>query len=50
MESVVVIKSGTLDDPSWISPRFEIYADAAHPWVHAADAPDRKRFPRALEF
>ena len=48
MEDLVVIKSGTLDDPSWVQPQFEIWTDSAHPWVHAQDPPARRTFPRSL--
>ena len=49
MDNLVVIKAGTLDDRSWVSPQMEIWTDSAQAWVHAADAPERRRFPRSLQ-
>ena len=28
-----MIRSGTLDDPSWVKPAMEIYCDSKQPWV-----------------
>jgi hypothetical protein len=36
-----VVKSGTLDDSSWLAPEIEIFADFTHPCVHDSDAPER---------
>jgi hypothetical protein len=33
LPSVVMISSGTLDDPSWVKPAMQIYCDSAQPWV-----------------
>lgn len=33
MPNVVMILTGTLDDPSWIKPSLQIYCDSAQPWV-----------------
>ena len=34
MPDIVMLSSGTLDDPSWIKPAMQIYCDSAQPWVH----------------
>jgi hypothetical protein len=31
---IVMLSSGTLDDPSWVKPTMQIYCDSAQPWVH----------------
>jgi hypothetical protein len=33
LPGVVMISSGTLDDPSWVKPAMQIYCDSAQPWV-----------------
>ncbi len=33
MPNVVMILTGTLDDPSWVKPAVQIYCDSAQPWV-----------------
>ena len=33
MPGVVMVQVGTLDDPSWVEPRSQIYCDSAQPWV-----------------
>jgi hypothetical protein len=33
LAGVVMISSGTLDDPSWVKPAMQIYCDSAQPWV-----------------
>lgn len=48
MPEMAVMKAGTLDDPSVLTPELEIYTDSAHPWVHDAAAPERGLFPRNL--
>jgi hypothetical protein len=30
---IVMISSGTLDDPSWVKPAMQIYCDSQQPWV-----------------
>ena len=30
---LLVIKAGTLDDPSWLKPAMSIYCDSAQPWA-----------------
>lgn len=30
---VVIIKAGTLDDPSWLDPQIEVWGRSAQPWV-----------------
>jgi hypothetical protein len=44
MPGVVIVKAGTLDDPSPVRPSLEIFCDSAQPWVHLDG--DRTRFPR----
>jgi hypothetical protein len=41
---VVMISSGTLDDPSWVKPAMQIYCDSAQPWVQLGE--DMKAFPK----
>ena len=48
MPEMVVIKAGTLDDPSWFEPSMEIFCGSAHPWVHNEEAPERGKFPRSF--
>ena len=33
MPDVLMILTGTLDDPSWVKPAMQIYCDSAQPWV-----------------
>jgi hypothetical protein len=47
-ENVAVLKAGTLDDKSWVSPNVELFTDFEHPWVAAGGGPERARFPRSL--
>jgi hypothetical protein len=44
MPNVVMIMSGTLDDPSWVKPTMEIYVDSAQPWVELGG--DMQRFAK----
>jgi len=44
MPGVVMIGSGTLDDPSWIKPGAQIYCDSAQPWVQLGG--DMHAFPK----
>ena len=41
---MVMISSGTLDDPSWVKPAMQIYCDSAQPWVQLGG--DMKAFPK----
>jgi hypothetical protein len=34
---VVVVKAGTLDDPSWVQPHMHMWRGAAQPWVSVAE-------------
>lgn len=43
--AVVVVRAGTLDDPTWLAPRVHIWCDSAQPWVDIPDADTR--FARA---
>jgi hypothetical protein len=45
MPDVVMIRTGTLDDTSWVKPGMEIYCDSAQPWVSLGG--ERQRFPKA---
>jgi hypothetical protein len=44
MPDVIIIKAGTLDDPSGLQPAMEIYCDSAQPWVQLGG--ERTRFPK----
>jgi hypothetical protein len=41
---VVMISSGTLDDPGWVKPATQIYCDSAQPWVQLVG--EMKAFPK----
>jgi hypothetical protein len=41
---VAIIRAGTLDDPSGLEPKMEIYCDSAQPWVQLGG--ERQRFPK----
>jgi len=38
------IKTGTLDDPNWLSPTMEVYCDRAQPWVNLSG--ERQKFAK----
>jgi hypothetical protein len=44
MPGIVMISSGTLDDPSWLKPAMQIYCDSAQPWVQLGG--EMQRFPK----
>ena len=44
MPEIMMIAAGTLDDPSWLKPRSQIFCDSAQPWVDLQG--DMKAFPR----
>lgn len=44
LPDVYILKTGTLDDTSWLAPQIEIWGDSAQPWVEATQA--RPRLPR----
>ena len=44
MPGMVMILTGTLDDPSWVNPQMEIFCDSAQPWVKLEG--DQRRFPK----
>lgn len=44
LPDVVMLGSGTLDDPSWVKPGVQIYCDSAQPWVHLEG--EMQRFPK----
>ena len=33
LPGVILLKAGTLDDPSWLEPQLEIWGRSAQPWV-----------------
>ena len=33
----LVIKAGTLDDPHWVKPAFEVFTESRSPWMSSAD-------------
>jgi hypothetical protein len=43
MPDMVLIKAGTLDDPSWLEPQMEIWGSSAQPWLPEAEG--RPRLP-----
>lgn len=45
---LTVVYAGTLDDPSWVPIKANIWTDSALPWVHME--PGTERFPRAPDF
>jgi hypothetical protein len=48
MPGVMIIKAGTLDDPSWIEPQLEVWGSSAQPWVAAHETrPRMERGPGA---
>lgn len=38
---VVIVKAGTLDDPSWLAPQIEVWGKSAQPWVVPAEGRPR---------
>jgi hypothetical protein len=44
LPGVAILRAGTLDDTSSLTPQMEIYCDSAQPWV--ALGGDRPRFPK----
>src|SRR2546423_1693279 len=36
LPGVVIVKAGTLDDPSWLAPQMEVWGRSAQPWVQPA--------------
>jgi hypothetical protein len=44
MPDVVMLGSGTLDDPSWVKPGMQIFCDSAQPWVQLGG--EMKAFPK----
>jgi len=44
MQDVVMLRAGTMDDPSWLTPAMEIYCDSKMPWVNLSGA--FKSFPK----
>ena len=33
IDTITVLKAGSLDDASWVKPEMEIYCDSAQPWT-----------------
>lgn len=46
LPDVLLVKAGTLDDPSWVQPQLEVWGRSAQPWVGKADG--RRRLPRGV--
>jgi hypothetical protein len=45
---VVIIKAGTLDDPSWLEPQIEVWGRSAQPWIPEPEGrPRLERGPNA---
>lgn len=38
---VVIVKAGTLNDPSWLAPQIEVWGKSAQPWVVPAEGRPR---------
>jgi hypothetical protein len=48
LPDVVIVKAGTLDDPSWLAPQMEVWGRSAQPWVQPAEGrPRLERGPGA---
>lgn len=45
MPGILMIAGGTLDDPSWVKPKAQIYCASAQPWVRLGG--EMKRFDKA---
>jgi hypothetical protein len=43
--SVTIIRPGTLDDTSWITPAAQIWSSSAQPWACVAEVPTFERDP-----
>lgn len=41
LPDIVIIKAGTLDDPSWLEPQLEVWGSSAQPWVPQAEGRPR---------
>ena len=44
LPGLAIIKAGTLDDASWVTPGMEIFCDSAQSWVNLGG--ERQRFPK----
>ena len=44
LPGMIIIKGGTLDDPSWVQPQAEVWGTSAQPWVEEIEG--RPRVPR----
>jgi hypothetical protein len=42
---MLILKAGTLDDPSWLEPQLEVWGESAQPWIHEVEG--RPRMPRS---
>ena len=47
MPGMIILKAGTLDDPSAVKPAMQIYCDSAQPWVSLGG--EMKSFPKMPE-
>ncbi len=41
-----IIKIGSMDDPTWLTPTVHIWTDSAWPWIHVED--DLPRFAKSM--
>ena len=41
LPDVVIVKGGTLDDPSWLVPQLEVWGSSAQPWVEPVEGRPR---------
>jgi hypothetical protein len=44
---IAILKAGTLDDTSWLTPQLEVWGESAQDWVEATQA--RPRLPRGVD-
>ena len=46
MESLIVLKAATLDDPSWLRPTMHIWRESGQPWAEVdAELPSFEKNP-----
>jgi hypothetical protein len=45
LPGMLIIKAGTLEDPSWLDPQLEVWGESAQPWVSEVEG--RPRMPRS---
>ncbi len=43
---IVVIRTGSLDDPSWFNPQMDVWTADAHPWAQMnSESPKFEKYP-----